>query len=174
MAKGVVTSRDIEQAEKQRWPTLAFVGNYGVLGQGPDHSLSTWQVGASLSVPLWTSGRIENDMKAARYRRDEWKEEDRALTQEIAQEITQAYIEGKAAVEQAQHLLAATDAARETLELARLRYEGGLTSNLDVVTAQGELAQAEEDSIRARYNEWIAEAKLARARGNVRLFAESH
>jgi outer membrane protein TolC len=122
---------------------------------------------------MWTSGRIENDIKAAHYRRDQWKEEDRQLTQEIVQQITQAIVEGKAATEQVRHLAAATDAARETLELARLRYEGGLTSNLDVVTAQGELAQSEEATIRARYIGWVAEAKFARARGDVRVFAEN-
>lgn len=171
-AKGLVASREIAQMEKQRWPTLAFVGNYGVLGQGPDRALSTWQVGASLTVPIWTSGRIESDIEAARYRRDQWKEEDRQLTQQIEQEITEAIVEGRAALAQTQHLNTAADAAREALELARLRYEGGLTSNLDVVTAQGELAQSEEAEIRAKYAGWIAEAKLARARGNVRSFVD--
>jgi outer membrane protein TolC len=171
-AKGNALSREIEQAEKQRWPKLDFSSNYGALGQGPDRALSTWQVGGSLSVPIWTGGRIENDIKAARFRRDQWKQEDRQLSQQIEQEITQALIEGRASSEQVQHLEAAAAAARQTLELARLRYEGGLTSNLDVVTAQGELAQSEEESIRARYAGRLAEAKLARARGDVRMFAE--
>jgi len=171
--KGMAIDREIDQAEKQRLPKLDFSASYGALGQGPDRALSTWQVGASLTIPLWTSGRIENDIKAARYRRSQWKQEDRQLSQAIQQEITQSIVEGRSAAEQLQHLTAATNAARSTLELARLRYEAGLTGNLDVVTAQGELAQSEEESIRARYSGWLAEAKLARARGDVRQFVVS-
>jgi outer membrane protein TolC len=172
-AKENVISSEIEQAEKQRYPKLDVLTNYGLSGQGPDHSLGTWEVAASLTVPIWTSGRIENDIKVAQYRRDQSKQEDRQLSLAIEQEVTQSILEGKAAADQFQHLSAAADAAREALELARLRYESGLATNLDVVTAQGELAQSEEELIRARYNGLLAEARVARARGNVRLFADA-
>ncbi|MEQ1885819.1 MAG: TolC family protein [Bryobacteraceae bacterium] len=171
-AKGAMLSREIEQARKERWPTVDAFSNYGVLGAGPDRALSTWQVGASVNLPLWTGRRIENDIKASQARREQWKQEERQVAQQIEQEITEALIEGKAAAEQLQHQTAAAYAARESLELARLRFEGGYTGSLDVATAQGELAQMEEEAIRIRYQEWMAEAKLARARGNVRLFVE--
>lgn len=171
-AKGSTLKREIEQAEKERWPTVDVFSNYGVLGSGPDRALSTWQVGASVNVPLWTGRRIENDIKAAQLRREQWKQEERQLAQQIEQEITEALLEGKAAEEQLRHQTAAAGAARESLELARLRFEGGYTGSLDVVTAQGDLAQSEEEAIRIRYQEWMAGAKLARARGNVRLFVE--
>jgi len=127
--KGIVISRENRAGRKQRWPKLDFNANYGALGQGPDRALGTWQAGASLTVPIWTSGRIENDIKAARYRRDQWKQQDRQLTQAIEQEITQAILDGKAAAEQLEHLISATGAARSTLELARLRYEAGKKSS---------------------------------------------
>ncbi len=173
-ASADVISGEILQAEKQRYPKLDVLANYGISGQGPDHALGTWEVGASLTVPLWTAGKIENDVKVARHHLDREKQEDRRVSLGIAQEVTQAMVEGKAIEEQVRHLAASSAAARETLELARLRYESGLTTNLDVVTAQGELAQSEEELIRARYNGLLAEAHLARARGNVLLFVQGH
>lgn len=171
-ARSQVIASEMEQADKQRYPKVDLIANYGLSGEGPDHSLGTWLVGASVTVPLWTAGRIENDIKAARYRQDAWKQDDRQLALGIEQEITQALVQGRAVTEQSTHLRAAAIAAKEALELARLRYEAGMATNLDVVTAQGELAQSEEELIRARYNGLVAEAHLARARGNVRLFAD--
>jgi hypothetical protein len=40
------------------------------------------------------------------------------------------------------------------------------------VQAQGVLAQAEDQQIRAEFETWLAEARLARARGSVRAFLE--
>ena len=59
-------------------------------------------------------------------------------------------------------------AARKVLELARLRFEAGMATAVDTVTAQGALAEAEDGEIRARYEAQMALARLAFARGNVR------
>jgi outer membrane protein TolC len=76
-------------------------------------------------------------------------------------------VELRAATEAAKVRLAVVGSAKEALELARLRYGAGLTTNLDVVTAQGNLSEAEEEEIHARYDMLLARARLAQARGSV-------
>ena len=66
----------------------------------------------------------------------------------------------------------AANAAREALDLAKLRFTAGLATQLDVASAQANLAQAEEDEIRSRYDGLVAEARLAQAGGDVRRFAQ--
>jgi OMF family outer membrane factor len=169
-AKRRALVEDSRAAERQRWPRVQASGDFGVLGQDPANSVSTYTVGASVAIPLWTSGRIENEIKAAKLRLSQWEQEKHALELAISQEVAQAQIERDAALEALAVTARAAAAARETLELARLRYGAGLTTNLDVITAQGNLAQTEEDEIRTRYDGLLASASLARARGDVMAF----
>ncbi|MBX9602394.1 MAG: TolC family protein [Bryobacteraceae bacterium] len=161
-----------QQARRERWPRLGFQGDFGVSGAGPDRSLSTWTVGGSLTIPLWTSGRIESGIQAAKARRAQAEQQARDARLGAAQEVEQAAIEWAAARRSAVAAGRSRDAARRALELARLRFEAGLTTSLDAVQAQGELAQAEDQQIRAEFETWLAEARLARARGSVRAFLE--
>jgi multidrug efflux system outer membrane protein len=167
-------TEEARAAERQRWPTIVAFGAYGALGQDPANAVSTYAVGASVSIPLWTSGRIENEIKAAKLRLSQWEQERRALDLVISQEVAQAQIERDSAREALVVTTRAAAAARETLELARLRYGAGLTTNLDVITAQGNLAQTEEEEIRMRYDGLLASASLARARGDVMAFVRDH
>lgn len=161
---------DVKRAEQERLPKIAFSGDFGTYGESPAKNLSTYAVGGTMTFPIWTSGRIENDIKAARLRLEQWQQQKRELDNSIQQEITRALVEQEAAENARQAASRAVAAARETLELARLRYSAGLTTNLDVVTAQNNLAQAEEEEIRARYDGLLAHARLARARGDVMSF----
>ena len=60
----------------------------------------------------------------------------------------------------------------KALELSRMRFGAGLTTSVDVATAQGALAEAEDAEIRTRYEWYAAEARLARAEGDVYWFFE--
>jgi outer membrane protein TolC len=171
-AKRQALGHDRQKAERQRWPELSFAGDFGAFGQDPNRSLSTYTVAGTLTIPIWTSGRIEAEIRAARVRVDQWEQEQREQELAVQQEIARAIVERQAADRARQSADRSRQAARETLELARLRYSAGLTTNLDVVTAQGNLAQADEEEIRARYDGLLADARLARARGNVLLFVD--
>jgi outer membrane protein len=161
---------DLVFARRERLPKLTAAVDFGITGQHPANGLSTYTVGVQLTIPLWTGGRIEKSIALARNRLRQQEEEGRRLRLVIVQEIAQAGIERDAATWALEAASRASDAARESLELARLRYSAGLATQLDVVTAQANLAQAEEDQIRLRYDSWLAGVRLARASGSVRLF----
>jgi len=125
-----------------------------------------------VSVPLWTSGRIANEIKAAEYRAQRQKQEERQVRLEISRDLEKARIEREAMGRITELTSNAAAAARTSLELALLRYGAGLATQLDVTTAQSELAQAEEDEIRARYDMVLAAARMAGAAGRLREFAD--
>lgn len=159
-----------KRAEQERLPKLAFLGNYGLAGAGPDRSLSTYAVGATLTIPIWTGGRIESEIQAAKIRIEQTKMQRRDLDLQIAQEMKQSEIEANAALLSLRAAQEAVAAARQSLELARLRFSSGIATNLDTITAQGALAQTEDTEIRTRYEFHLARARWARAVGNVYAF----
>ena len=53
---------------------------------------------------------------------------------------------------------------------ARLRFDAGLTSNIDVVAAQQEQSRVDELETSTLYDLYLARANLARAQGDVSLF----
>jgi outer membrane protein len=161
-------AQEVQRARRQRWPQLTASGDYGVLGAGPDRATSTYAVGATLQIPVWTSGRLEAEIRAAEQRLAQEKEEERRLQLAAARVEEQAKISHEGQARAAVAAGASATAARKVLELARLRYESGMATAVDTATAQGALAEAEEQEIRARYEGAIALARLAFARGDVK------
>lgn len=161
---------DKQRAERERYPRLGFIGDYGVAGVGPDRSLSTYSVGATLTIPLWTGRRIESEIQVARHRIEQNKTERRSQELRIAEEVRQSEIEMAAGLETLKSADLAVKAAKEALELARLRFGAGIATNLDTIQAQSILAQAEDFSIRTRYDYFLARARHAHATGDIYSF----
>jgi outer membrane protein len=161
---------DRQAAARERLPKLAFSGDYGVTGAGPDRSLSTYTVGASLSIPVFTGGRIRAEVQAAQARMAQTERRLHKEKLQIAEEVHQAAIESDAAREMLSAATGAVGEARRALELSRLRFGAGLVSSVDVATAQSAYAQADDFAIRTRYDWYRAEARLARAEGDVYWF----
>ena len=149
-------------------PRLTAAGDFGAQGAGPDRSTGTYTIGATLSIPVWTSGRIEANVAAARQRVEQRKEETRRLRLAAERQAEQATITYQEQTRAAAAAGESSAAARKVLELARLRYESGLATSVDTATAQAALAESEEMEIRARYAAQLALAQLAFAQGDVR------
>jgi outer membrane protein TolC len=161
---------DREGAQRERLPKIAFTADYGVLGQGPDRSLSTYTVGGSVTIPLFTGGRIRADIDAAQSKVAQAEAELRKTRLQVSEEVERAAIESDASRETLSAAASATAEARKALELSRLRWCAGISTSVDVATAESALAQSEDFEIRTRYDWYLAEARLARAEGNVYWF----
>ncbi len=165
-------TQEMERARREYLPKVGFSGDYGVLGQHPAQNLSTYSVGVSASIPIWTSGRISADVAAARARVDQAKEQFRRTRLAVEDETRQSLLRWQAARETLVLAEKASAAARESVALARLRFEAGLSTNIDTVIAQGRLAEAEDAEIRNRYEVLRARASYARSKGDVNTFFE--
>jgi outer membrane protein TolC len=161
---------DREGAQRERLPKLAFSGDYGVVGQGPDHSLSTYTLGGSVTIPLFTGGRIRANIDAAQSKLAQAEAELRKTRLQVSEEVERAAIESDASRETLSAASSATQEARKALELSRLRFRAGISTSVDVATAESALAESEDFEIRTRYDWYLAEARLARAEGNVYWF----
>lgn len=163
---------DFERARREYWPKLNFSSDFGVLGASPAQNVSTYTLGASLTFPIWTSGRIESEKLAAKARAGQARESFRQTKLSIEEDVRRSLIEWQASRNVLQASEKAAAAAKESVELSMLRFESGLSTNIDTNTAQARLAEAEDLAIRSRYDVLRARARNARARGNVLLFFE--
>jgi outer membrane protein TolC len=134
-------------ARAQRWPALFFTSNYGLVAYpsgfpGSGEWRTNWSVGASLSVPVLTGGRIGADVAIARAGVEEAAARLR-LTRELAAVDTESA---------RQELLAARaewDASGSTIqqasrayEIAELRYREGLSTQLELSDSRLLLAES--------------------------------
>ena len=100
-----------------------------------------WSLGASLAQPLFDGGRLRANVDFARAGYDATVANYRRVVLTAMQEVEDGII-GLAALERAyaQAQVAIASATR-VLELATSRYEGGVATYLDVITAQQGLAE---------------------------------
>jgi outer membrane protein TolC len=84
----------------------------------------------------------------------------------IEQEIQEALLNLQSASEQVAVAKDGQDLAQRELELAQDRFQSGVTNNVEVATAQDELARAQENYIVAVSGHVDAKFALARAAGN--------
>lgn len=136
-------SKRIDQSRAAFYPNVNLAAMVGVQALGLDrltsNGSSTGNVGPALSLPIFNAGQLRNQ-----YRRSEAEysqaaaEYDRAIIQAL-QEVADAATSQKALGPQIERIDQAVDASREAWRIQRNRYEGGLATYLDVLTAEDSL-----------------------------------
>lgn len=163
---------EVGGAKAERLPTLGFAADYGVNGQRIGTSLSTYNVRGVLNVPVFQGGRIRAEVQQAQSRLEQVEQEKRDIESQIRLDVRAARLQLEAAEASARAAQRAGAAADESVELAQLRFEAGLTSNIDVVAAQQDQAQVDELEIQTLYDFYLARANLAKAAGDVAAFLD--
>ena len=89
------------------------------------------------------------------------------LRNQIAQEVRTAAAQLDSAKTEVDVANAGIDLAREEVTQARDRFQAGVANNIEVITAQDELARANDNQIVALYRYNQAHADLAHATGQM-------
>lgn len=152
-------------AAAQRIPSLAFNGDYGVIGQQPANTHGTFTAAVTASIPIFQGGRIKGEVMQATAEEKQQRSQLDDLRGRIAYEVRAALLDLKSAAEQVDVNRSAVDLAREQQNQARDRFAAGVTDNLEVVQAQQALAAANDRYIASLYAYNISKASLARAIG---------
>jgi outer membrane protein TolC len=160
-------SAERQRASSERLPTISVAGDVGLFGQSVSSNLNTYSVRAMVSVPLYEGGRIAANVRTAEIKTAKAEEAVRDARLQVESQLQIAKVQLDASQEAHAAAAAAVEAARTAVELAQLRFLEGLSTNIEVVTAQESLASAEAMEIGRRYAFHIARATLARAHGDV-------
>ena len=125
----------------------------------------TWQFGPAVTLPLFTGGKLQADLALARARFDEALANYRQTVQRAFAEVSDALIAYQRTREFRVAQENRTQAHRNATDLANIRYEGGVTSFLEVLYNEQELLTAELNLAQARRNELVSVVQLYRALG---------
>lgn len=165
----VAANADVGQAKAAFFPQLSLTGNYGFqsvslsdLFTGPSQA---WQFGPTLTMPLFTGGRLRGNLKLAQAQFDEAVARYQQSVQAAFRDVSDALIACQRLRELRARLEERTRAHRLAAELASTRYEGGVTSYLEVLYNEQELFNAELALSEAQADELLSVVQLYRALG---------
>jgi outer membrane protein TolC len=158
-------------AEQQRssharyFPKLSIGGNYGGIGRSICSVQGTGLIQGEIDFTVFDHDRNgEAKELASRVKRLDDQIAD--LRRGIEENIHEALLDLESAAEQVSVAREGQDLAQRELELAQDRFQSGTTNNVEVVTAQDELARAQENYILAVSSHADAKFALARAAGD--------
>ncbi len=152
-------------AKAERYPTIAFNGDYGDIGPNVRHSHVTGNATGTLSVPVLEEAKIRGDEALAQEQLEQKRAQLSNLRGQIAQDVRDSILDIQAAQKQVSVAQSNVGLAAEALSEAQQRYAAGVSDNLGVSQAQQQVAQADDQYISSLYQHNVAKLSLARALG---------
>jgi outer membrane protein len=156
-----------DSAREQRLPQLGFSGFWFYQGQRFNNGIPAYEYLVSLDFPLFTSGRIRAQVANAKLEEQHVAENRRALEDRIVREVKSALDELNAARNAVDVANLGYKLAQEEVAQAERRFQAGVTTNVEVITAQDALARASDNQIDALYRFNLSRASLAHATGDM-------
>jgi outer membrane protein TolC len=158
---------DARTAADQRLPKVVFSGFWAEQGLTPDTVIPVYQYQGSIMVPIFTGGRIQADRAKASLAIRQLQQQETDLRNRVALEVKTAVAQVESARNEVTVANSGIQLAREEVTQARDRFQAGVANNIEVVTAQNELARANDNQIGALYRYNQARASLAYAVGQM-------
>jgi len=156
-----------DSAGEQRLPQLDFSGFWLYQGSRFNNGVPAYTYEASLQFPIFTGGRIHAEEARAKLEEQRVAEVRRQLEARIVDEVKSALDQLTAARNSVDVANLGLQLAQEEVAQAQRRFQAGVTTNIEVITAQDELARANDNQIGALYQFNLSRAALARATGTI-------
>lgn len=158
----------------QRFPQISLFGNWGYVS---DEAFSgqyeeAWAMGLQFSVPIFEGFSIRSDRLIAESNIREQELVIRQLEQQLGSEYRLQLQQVRSTFDQIKVAKKSRDLGMDEFRLATRRFEQGVADNTEVVDAQRNLAEAENNYIVALYRYGLARLNLARTLGDVRKILE--
>jgi outer membrane protein len=124
-------------------------------------------VGLSLQIPIFDGLRKKYEIQQARIAVETANNGFKTLKQSIDLQLRQSSTNLQNALQVMQAQQESLELAQEVARVANIKYQEGVGSNLEVVTAETELRQAQTNYYGAVYDAIIAKVDLQKANGTL-------
>jgi len=165
----VAFNAEIGVARAAYYPQISLTGSGGLqsdaltrLFNGPS---GLWSFGASLSQPIFTAGRIRSGVKSAEARQQEALLVYQQTIQQSFRDVSDSLIAYKKNREFREQQELLTASAEDASRLSNIRYKGGVTSYLEVLTNETNYFSAQLNLAQAQANELLALVNVYQALG---------
>jgi len=156
-----------DSAREQRLPQLDFSGFWLYQGSRFNNGIPAYTYAVSLQFPLFTGGRIRAEEARAKLEEQRVAEIRRQLEAQIVDQVKSALDQLTAARNSVEVANLGYKLAQEEVAQAQRRFQAGVTTNVEVITAQDALARASDNQIAALFQFNLSRASLARATGEI-------
>lgn len=151
------------------FPRVALTGSFGSaspeLSGLFDAKTTAWTFMPSLSLPLFSGGRLASNLDLAAARKEVAIAEYERIIQQAFREVADGLIARQTLREQGAALHALEQTQAQRLAIAQARFEQGVASFLEVLDAQRELFNAQQGVVAAQRAFHSASARLYKALG---------
>lgn len=134
-------------AEAARWPSLSLTGSLGIesseLSDLTEGGSDFWNVGAGLFAPVFNAGRNRSRVEVERARTEQALLSYQQTVQRAFREVEDALVAVRTYRDEHAARQRQVAAARSAARLSRARYDGGVTSYLEVLDTERSLFNAE-------------------------------
>jgi outer membrane protein len=162
-----IAKLSVDAAREQRLPQLDFSGFWLYQGEHFSDAIPAYTYELSLEFPLFTGGRIRAEEARAKLERQRVAENRRQIEARIVREVKTALDELNAARNAVDVANLGYQLSEEEVAQAQRRFAAGVTTNVEVITAQDALARASDNQISALFRFNLSRANLARATGEI-------
>ena len=164
-ARGEAARRAASAISAERLPRLGLEADYGSNGPTVGNSIGTGQIALQVTLPILDGFRREGRAAEQQAVVRESAVRTRDLRQQIAADVTGAFLDLSAAAAQQSIAAERLRLAQDELAQARERFKAGVAGNIEVIDAQASLIRARDTDIDARFAAAAARVSLARAVG---------
>jgi outer membrane protein TolC len=158
---------DLKTADAARLPKFSLNGIWTEQGLSPASAIPVYIYQGVLEVPLFTGGRIQAERAKADLAIRQLRQQEQELRNRIALEVKTALAQLASARTEVNVANLGVDLAKQEVEQARDRFQAGVASNIEVITAQDALARAGDNQIAALYRYNQSRADLAHSVGQM-------
>lgn len=162
-----ITDLEHNAASDQRLPQIGFSGDWYYQGSRFNNGIPAYTYQIDVSIPLFTGGRIQAEIARADLEQKRIEENRQLLEARIVREVKSAIDDLEAARKSVDVANLGLQLADDEVEQAQRRFAAGVTTNVEVVTAQDALARANSNQIDALYRFNQSRVNLAQAMGEV-------
>jgi len=163
----LIAQKGVNVARADYWPTLDAFTAYNWQSQSDRFTLKennsrSWTAGLTLSYPIFEGGRTRAKVGASKAQYNQAKLSSLQVRDNVRLEVEAAYdrlLQAKKSLDIQGNTIAQ---AEEGLRIARLRYESGVGTQLEVLSAQTALTSAQQALAEALFGFRSARAGLAR------------
>ncbi|MGE8064712.1 efflux transporter outer membrane subunit [Pseudomonas sp. NPDC089569] len=159
----------IGAAKAQYFPTISLTGLFGSVSNqlsdlftGPAR---TWSYGVAASMPIFTAGAIAGQVQQAEAVQQQTLLVYQQAIQSAFKDVEDALVASSKSREQMAYQARQVDALRTYAHYARLRYDNGYTSYIEVLDAERTLFDAELNYTRTRATVFTSMIDLYKATG---------
>ena len=151
----------------ERLPSLQAQGDYGLIGNQVNSTLSTYNVGVTLSIPIFDGGQREGRIGESRSKLLQEEIKMNMVSRQITMELREALVTLTSAKEQFRIAKDGLKAAVTQVQLARERFRVLSSNSVELSNATFSLVRARDNLIDGLYRANASRVNLARAMGQV-------